>query len=170
MVRIPVFMLILAACIHAERFAVLVANSDGGSRFERLKYTENDIANMEKALTDFCGFDESRIYRLVDEDPDDLDEKINELKTVCGKSDEDHLVLFYYSGHAQEGRLLMGGEEYKLGRLREHMQSFPASMRIGILDACQSGSYTRLKGGKLAEPFLFEQESKTEGEVLLYRL
>jgi hypothetical protein len=41
-------------------------------------------------------------------------------------------------------------------------------MRIAIFDACQSGSFTRLKGGTLKAPFLFREGSKIKGQVVLY--
>jgi hypothetical protein len=54
-----------------------------------------------------------------------------------------------------------------MAALKQKFTGFPADIRIGIFDACQSGSFTRIKGGTLSEPFLFKDDGKTKGLVIL---
>jgi len=166
--RIALACMLMTAAAGAERYAVLVANSSAGPQYERLRYTGNDIRRMEHALTAYCGFDSSRIVRVVNAQPRELDRVLERLRDSLAAGRGGSVALFYYSGHAREGKLLMGSGEYDLTRLRAHLGAFPAAVRVGILDACQSGGYARLKGGALAEPFVFAPESRTEGEVILY--
>jgi hypothetical protein len=77
------------------------------------------------------------------------------------------LFLFYYSGHAEAACFKMGNTEFPLDSFKQELSSIPADIRIGIFDACQSGSFTRTKGGRLDEPFLFREDEKTKGQVLL---
>ena len=80
---------------------------------------------------------------------------------------KNNMLLFYYSGHADQASLKMGGHDIRSMSLKEKLTSFPSDIRIGIFDACQSGSFTRIKGGTLDEPFLFRDDGKTKGQVIL---
>ena len=80
---------------------------------------------------------------------------------------KDNMFLFYYSGHADQVSLKMGESDYPLVALKQKFTDFPSDIRIGIFDACQSGSFTRIKGGTLSEPFLFKDDGKTKGQVIL---
>ena len=55
--------------------------------------------------------------------------------------------VFYYSGHSDETGLLLAGVHLDYKRLRQLIDKVPAEVRIGILDSCSSGAFTRFKGG-----------------------
>lgn len=156
----------LPSVIEAARFAVLVGNSNGGSDVSELRYVKNDLASLSTILKEFCGFDNDHTILLQDKSPAELESALTELKKKISLS-EDNLLLFYYSGHADQGYLKMGSSRYPLQSLKDSFSSFPAAIRIGVFDACQSGSFTRLKGGSLSDPFLFKEDSKIKGQVIL---
>lgn len=162
---ILVLLLILNAA-HAARFALLVGNGSGGPDVSKLRYVKNDLTSLATILTDYCGFDKERIILLQDKSPDDLYSALANLRTQLPSS-EDNLLLFYYTGHADQNYLKMGTDRFPLQSLKDNFTSFPASIRIGVFDACQSGSFTRLKGGSLSEPFLFKDDGKIKGQVIL---
>jgi len=163
-------MILFCALQNAEaaRFALLVGNSTAQGNYAQLKYVQNDITSFKEILEGFCGFDKQHIVTLFNTTPDELDRSMNALadKMAAGSS-KDNMFLFYYSGHADQTSLKMGDSVYPLVALKKKFSDFPCDMRIGIFDACQSGSFTRIKGGTLSEPFLFKDDGKTRGQVIL---
>jgi hypothetical protein len=167
--RIFLSLLLCAACIQnacAERYAVLVGNSTASGNFSPLKYVENDLNLLQGILSDFCGFEKQHVVTLFNGAPADLDKLLSDAAAGMAKTGN-NMFLFYYSGHADQASLKMGAFEYPLASLKEKLTVFPSDIRIGIFDACQSGSFTYIKGGKLDEPFLFRDNGKTKGQVIL---
>ena len=156
----------LATLVHAERYALLAGNSEASGNYLELKYVKNDIASLKGILSDYCGFPAGNIVTVYNGTPADLSAA---LQSFCAKVNpsKGDLFLFYYSGHAEAACLKMGNSEYPLDSFKTAFAAIPSDIRIGIFDACQSGSFTRTKGGKLDEPFLFREEDKTKGQVLL---
>jgi hypothetical protein len=150
----------------AARFAILVGNSKGGLDVQELRYVKNDLQSLGIILKEHCGFDNEHILLLQDKTPKELEAVLSDLKSKLPAA-EDNLLFFYYSGHADQSSLKMGNEKYPLQSLKDSFSAFPVSIRIGVFDACQSGSFTRLKGGALSEPFLFKEDSKIKGQVIL---
>ncbi|MBD3421335.1 MAG: hypothetical protein GF398_14560 [Chitinivibrionales bacterium] len=163
-----VLILALSTGICAKRYAVLAGNAYGGRQHAMLKYVRNDLDEFQAILTEFCGFTSDDILTLYNKSPQDLATTLQQLAARLSTAEKDDLFLFYYSGHADKQRLMMGEQDFKLATLRTMLESSPARIRIAILDACQSGSVTRIKGGRLAEPFLFKEDEKIQGQVILY--
>ena len=63
------------------------------------------------------------------------------------------LLLVYYSGHAKDGALRLGGGTIPLDELRAALERAPADVRIGLLDSCRSGAIARTKGARPAPSF-----------------
>jgi hypothetical protein len=159
-------MLVFLHCAHAARYALLVGNSTALGNYAQLKYVQKDIMSVKEILSDFCGFDKQHIVTLYNGTPDDLERSLNGCAEQMAGT-KDNMFLFYYSGHADVSSLKMGAADYPLTTLKQKLSGFPSDMRIGIFDACQSGSFTRIKGGRLDEPFLFKDDGKTKGQVIL---
>jgi hypothetical protein len=153
-------------CAFGARYALLVGNSTAQGNYAQLKYVQNDIKSLKEILGDFCGFDKQHIVTLYNGTPEDLERSMNGLGEQMAGT-KDNMFLFYYSGHADVSSLKMGAADYPLATLKQKLSGFPSDMRIGIFDACQSGSFTRIKGGTLSEPFLFKDDGKTKGQVIL---
>jgi Caspase domain. len=167
--KTAILLILCAASFHyvcAERYAILVGNSTASGNFSPLKYVENDLNLLQGILGDFCGFEKQRVLTLYNGTPADLDKMLSEVAAGMSKTGN-NMFLFYYSGHADQANLKMGGSLYPLASLKEKLTAFPSDIRIGIFDACQSGSFTQIKGGTLDEPFLFRDDGKTKGQVIL---
>jgi hypothetical protein len=150
----------------AERYALLIGNSTATGNFATLKYVQNDLSSVQNILTGFCGFSKQHVTTLLDRSPTELEHALEETKSHLA-SRQGNLFLFYYSGHADANALKMGDADFSLAKLKESLSEVPADIRIGVFDACQSGSFTRIKGGTLSEPFLFRDDGKTKGQVFL---
>jgi hypothetical protein len=162
----PLIIIATVPCL-AARYALLAGNSMGGGKTERLQYVENDIVKLQKTLFELCGFDKQNILTVLNGTPGDLKSGFTLMSEKLEKEGGEGLFLFYYSGHADRENLKMGERVYSLADLKRDFSVFPANLRIAIFDACQSGMFTRLKGGKLAEPFLFKNDKRIQGQVIL---
>ncbi|MBN1307128.1 MAG: hypothetical protein JXA18_04370 [Chitinispirillaceae bacterium] len=160
------FISLLAGAASAARFALLVGNPHGGSDVAALKFVDNDLKAMGTTLSGYCGFQKEHIVSIVGKGPYEVDEAFGRLRRMLPEGEE-NLLLLYYTGHADRENLKMGEMRFPITEMKRRFSAFPASIRIGIFDACQSGSFTRLKGGKLAAPFLFKDMEKIKGEVIL---
>ncbi len=164
--RALVIIIILTASVHAARYAVLAGNSNGGPGFTALKYVRKDLESVKLILIDHCSFSSENILVLYNKTQREIDNGIDSIQSKL-QADSNDLFLFYYSGHADAQSLKLVKSEFPLQRFRERFASMDANIRIGIFDACQSGSFTRLKGGQLAEPFLVDNNERIEGQVIL---
>ena len=140
-----------------HRFALVVGANDGGSDRERLRYAGTDAVALSSVMSDLGGV--ARADRLVLADPtaEQLREAFVRLRKMVerARSQGDRVqFLFYYSGHSDERGLLLGGVVMSYRELRALVDAVPADVRLGVLDACASGAFTRLKGGRKQPSFL----------------
>ncbi len=76
-------------------------------------------------------------------------------------------LVFYYSGHSDEEGLLLGDERISYQELRAFIHEAPADLSLAILDSCESGAFTRHKGGARRAPFLLDASIDTHGHAFL---
>ena len=76
-------------------------------------------------------------------------------------------LVFYYSGHSDEEGLLLGSERISYQELRAFIHEAPADLSLAILDSCESGAFTRHKGGARRAPFLLDASIDTHGHAFL---
>ena len=61
----------------------------------------------------------------------------------------------------------LGGERISYQELRAFIHEAPADLSLAILDSCESGAFTRHKGGARRAPFLLDASSDTHGHAFL---
>ena len=77
-------------------------------------------------------------------------------------------IVFYYSGHGDDSALHLGSTQFLHDDLRRWLDNSGAKVQIAMLDACQSGSAVRTKGGTRGPSFGFAVEvERTEGTAIL---
>jgi hypothetical protein len=96
-----------------------------------------------------------------------ITKRVTEARRIAGANAARTEVVVYYSGHADEKGLLLGEDRYSYVSLRDRLDQIPADVRIAVLDACASGAFTRIKGGKARPPFLVDQSTSTRGHAFL---
>lgn len=153
-----------------HRFALFVGANDGGGDRERLLYAGSDVQAVAKALADLGGVEADD--RIILEDPSAaaLERGFAEISKRIEKSaaaGERIQFIFYYSGHSDESGLLLGGVHVDYKSLRSAIDRVPADVRIGILDSCSSGAFTRFKGGSKRAPFLVGSAAEVRGHAFL---
>jgi len=166
-----------AAPVHAttaspvlRRFALVISSNSGSSVSQRLRYAGRDAETVADVLRQLGGVDQVDLALLSEPDTraldaafDDLSERVR-LERERGRRVE---LMVYYSGHADETGILIGGAHYDYGRLRQRIRDVPADVHIAILDSCASGSFTRIKGGAKLPPFLADSSNQVEGFAFL---
>ena len=95
---------------------------------------------------------------------DELAARVGEARSAKARTE----VVFYYSGHSDEGGLLLpGGDRLSYAALRSRLDGVAAEVRIAVLDSCASGAMTRSKGGVPRPSFLVDQSSQLVGHAFL---
>ncbi|MFT7519408.1 MAG: hypothetical protein ACI9MC_001549 [Kiritimatiellia bacterium] len=147
------------------RHALIVGVNDGGGVLDPLRYAERDAERFARVLTDLGGFEEERVTVIYQPDAWLLQQALAH-HAALSAAHEDDLFVFYYSGHADARGLRLGQDLYHYETLRHDMGQVDASARVGVLDACRSGSIIRFKGARVSESIFGQQERlAASGEV-----
>lgn len=148
------------------RHALVVGANDGGGILEALRYAESDAERVANVLVELGDFDEHLVTVLYRPTQEELRRALAHHASV-GEAYDDDLFLFYYSGHADGAGLRLGDERYYFEALKHDLRVIPSDVRLGILDACRSGSITRSKGAAVTESLFGVEGSAIEGEAWL---
>ena len=164
----------VAGPAHAapQRFAVLLAAHDGGEDLPKLRYAGRDAARLADVLVDVGGFARADILSVVDGDADVVRDMLAALRRRVEETKargNEAIVVVYYSGHAQDGRLRLGRDTFAMSELRALLEDSGADVRLAFVDACGAGAMTRDKGATLAAPFVVRVDDalQTTGQVII---
>jgi len=136
-----------------ERFAVLIGANTGWANDRPLRYAERDAERMREVLVEQGGFPLDRVVVLRDPDTEEVRGRLQELTGMLERLGRKSLVVFYYSGHADERHLHLRGKPLSHAEVYRLLQGLAATVKVGVLDACRSGSILGAKGGRAAAQF-----------------
>lgn len=161
-----------AAAAGQRRFALVIGNDLGGEDTRALAYATEDARKFHAVLTELGGVNPADALVVENRGADDVRLALLDLerRMIAAHAAGDQTVLFvYYSGHAKDGELRLGGTRLPLEELRRRLAASSADIRVGILDSCRSGAVTRSKGVRRAPAFDVEAEAAeaTRGLVML---
>jgi hypothetical protein len=165
---------VLAACLaagwllpavahaHVERFAVLIGNNRGEDHETPLRYAESDASRMYDVLRDLGSFEPMNMVLLKNENAETARKTLiafnDRIRSAVALPNTQAVLLVYYSGHADEDSLHLGKTRLAVSELAQLARGSAANFRLVVLDACRSGALTRVKGGKVAAPFVLPDE------------
>lgn len=158
------------AAAEVRRLVLAAGANNGGVDRELLRYAVSDAEHFVEVLQEMGGLDPADVVLL--RDPDlaafeqglaDLGRRVQAARRWGGRLE----VLLYYSGHADEEGLLLAGDHLGYQQLLDSLKTTEAAVRIAVLDACNSGSITRIKGGKPQPPFLVDESFDMRGYAFL---
>lgn len=139
-------------------YAVVVGSSHGGQGQEDLDFAHRDARTVGDVLTELGGYEEGKVTVLLDPKKEELLAALGgigeKLEGHAGRG-EQSVFVFYYSGHARAHALSMGEEELPLAVLRRRLVNLPSTVTIAVLDACQSGAISQIKGAEPAADFSY---------------
>ena len=158
--------LALPAYSAQVRHAVVIGANDGGGVLEPLRYAETDAERVGSMLVELGDFDEQLVTVLFRPSESELRAAMARHAAIAETYDDD-LFLFYYSGHADAQGLRLGDDRFWFETLKHDLAAIQSDVRIGILDACRSGTITRLKGAAVTESLFGVEGTVAEGEAWL---
>jgi hypothetical protein len=153
-----------------RRFALVIGSNNGGTVREQLRYAGHDAETIADVLRQLGGVNQLDLSLLSEHDTREVDRAFDALSArvraerMRGQRVE---LVVYYSGHADESGILVGGAHYDYARLRQRIRDVPADVHIAIVDSCASGSFTRMKGGARMPPFLRDSSNQVSGFAFL---
>jgi hypothetical protein len=159
-----------AASTPLRRFALVIGSNNGGTVREKLRFAGRDAQNIADVLRQLGGVSQVDLDLLSEPGMQDIDRAFNALSArIRSERKRGQRVEFvvYYSGHADESGILLGGAHYEYARLRQRIREVPADVHIAIVDSCASGSFTRMKGGARMPPFLHDKSNQVQGFAFL---
>lgn len=152
-----------------KRIAVVIGANDPAPGRQALRYAHTDAQRMADVLVRVGKFERADVQTLLDPKPADLLAAVDKAAAAAKGASGDALFVFYYSGHSDGQSVYPHGEALGLADLRDRLAKSGARIRIGILDTCRGGSWTRAKGftvGPALDP-VDVLNVATEGTALL---
>ncbi|MDQ3264322.1 MAG: caspase family protein [Myxococcota bacterium] len=134
-----------------ERFAVVVGNNRGGEGRSPLWYAERDAERMSRALTELGDFPERNVRLIRGAGADQVRAGVRELEAAIGQArlrGGRAMLVFYFSGHADADALELGADRLRYAELRKLIQASTADIKVAVVDACQAGGLTQVKGAR----------------------
>ena len=145
--------------VHAEtRFALLVGHNLGHANEVALRWAEEDARRMRRLLVDIGNVDADRAVLLRGPSRTDVAEAITRLQGAVAEAErrgEHTVVLFYYSGHADDAALHLALEAVPVAELDGALRGLGADTVVAIVDACRNDRTPRSqsKGAARAPAF-----------------
>jgi hypothetical protein len=137
-----------AQALPPETWVVAFANNHGEPGEVTLRYAERDAQQLVEALQSQGEVEPRRTVLIPDASADAVRQTLLEVNARIRErsgSGPTALVVFY-SGHADADALHLDGTQLRMEELRALVQGSPAAMRLLVVDACRSGTVTRVKG------------------------
>jgi hypothetical protein len=133
----------------AARFAVVAGVNEGAPGRPKLWFAEKDAERFRRALVELGGFDPERVTLVPAPRADAFRDVLaaTEAKIAAARArGEQALLVVYYSGHAGPGGLEFGDTKVGFDELRALVSASAAETRIVVVDACEAGALTQVKG------------------------
>jgi hypothetical protein len=153
-------------------YALLVGSNPGGEGQARLRYAEEDARRMAALLDELSGVPSGNSRVLLGPSRDQVVAALSDMQQqleVHRARGEQAQFVFYYSGHARANAIHLGTEELALGELRSRVLGLPTTLTLIVLDACQSGAFSKIKGSEPAAEFSYNSVARlqTEGVAVM---
>jgi hypothetical protein len=137
------------AAAEAHSYALVIGANRGGSGQAPLQYAQRDAQHFASLLVELGRTPSEHVTLLLDPAPAQIAGALQQLRTrlsVHAQAGEHAKLLFFYSGHARARSLSLAAGELPLDALREALLALPSTLTVAILDACQSGAISNIKG------------------------
>ncbi|MBN2529936.1 MAG: caspase family protein [Deltaproteobacteria bacterium] len=132
-----------------EAYGLLIGSNRAGTDQAPLAYAHRDARRMAATLNEVAGFKKENLEILLDPDKGSVESAIDTFESILqekARVDEKTVFLFYYSGHARTTGLNLGADDFSLSELKDRLRKLPATVTVVLLDACQTGAISNVKG------------------------
>ena len=141
------------AFAESNRFALVIGANAGDADEVTLRYAESDADRVAGVLRTLGAFPPENVVTLNDSRASEVRRALISLNARVRALSGESLMIVYYSGHADADALHLGGTRMPMNELRDLVTGSAASARVLVLDACRSGTITRVKGGTRGPAF-----------------
>jgi hypothetical protein len=138
-----------ASLAASDRYAVVAGTNEGARGRPKLWFAEKDAERFHRALHELGGFEEERVTRVLGPRAGAFRDALaaTEARIAAARArGERALLVVYFSGHAGQGGLEFGPDRVSYDELRAAMAASSADARVVIVDACEAGALTQVKG------------------------
>jgi hypothetical protein len=142
------------ARVHS--YALVIGSNHGGEGQGELAFAGKDADDVAAVLRELGRIPAEHIERLKDPTPAQVEATLAKLRgqlEAHAAAGERAQLLFYYSGHARASSLSLGAQELPLSELRASLLALPSTLTVVVLDACQSGAFSGVKGAAASADF-----------------
>jgi hypothetical protein len=144
-------------------YALIIGSNAAGDGQQELRYAEHDAQAVADLLRDVGGYPAKNLFIALHPDRGRLLATVATLREQLRdhqRRGEQTRVFLYYSGHARANALTIGREEIPLSELRQEILALPSTLTIVVIDACQSGAFSRIKGAEPTADFSFNSVAR----------
>ncbi|HVH44523.1 MAG TPA: caspase family protein, partial [Labilithrix sp.] len=137
-------------------YGIFVGHNQGGPGQSKLRYAEGDAKLAADTLRDLGRYGTADMRVLTAPSPSEVLTAIDVVTARLRehqKRGEQAVLIFYFSGHAKANALDLADKELDLSVLRDRLRGAPSTLTLVVLDACQSGAFSRTKGVEAAKDF-----------------
>jgi hypothetical protein len=152
--------LLAAQAVAAEpaRFAVVAASNEGAPGRPKLWFAEKDADRFGGVLAELGGFPVDRVAVVKGSRAGAFRDAlaVTEAKVAAARArGERPLLVVYYSGHAGLGGLEFASDRVSYDELKGLVAASSAEAKVVIVDACEAGALTQVKGAKVVHAIDF---------------
>ncbi len=153
--RLLVSLLLLAllapsgAAASWVRYAVVAGNNRGLAREEALRFAEEDARRVSTLMRSSGGVPSERLVLQTGASKEAFTKAVRGFEGSMRRhaAAGDRTLLFvYFSGHSDGKHLQLGDELLPFKEVRELVGKSPATLKVLVVDSCQSGGLTGIKG------------------------
>jgi len=150
---------------HVATYALVIGSNAGGPGQQLLRFAEDDARKVGAVLTELGGYQADSVDVIVHPTPALVRDRlvaIGQRVAADLAAGRQARLFFYYSGHARSNAIDLGTEELPLEELRARLFAVPATLTVVVLDACQSGAFSRIKGAAPAADFSYSSRQRLD--------
>jgi uncharacterized caspase-like protein len=151
-----------SSAAQERRVAVVIGNNVGAPAEPPLQFAQRDALRVAQVLTELGFVAQSDLMLVLDGDADTVRAALDraELRDAT-------MLIIYYSGHADDAALHLGGTQLPWDELRDRTKRSSAVLRLAVVDACQAGNLITAKGLLRVPTTTMASESRHRGTALL---
>ena len=155
--------------VPLRRAAIIVGANAAATGRKPLRFAHRDATEVAAVLNSVGGFSPEETHLLLDPTPKHLLSVVDRELARLSEQEGPTMLVFYYSGHADERSLFPSGQPLLFDAIRKRLDTSSVGVRIGIIDTCRGGGWTGTRGLEDAEPFEVQLpfDLSSEGSVLI---
>ncbi|HVE81218.1 MAG TPA: caspase family protein [Myxococcales bacterium] len=152
----------------SRRWALVIGEDQGLSGEETLHYARSDALRVLAALRAVGLVDGGSEATVIGGDAGAVRAALAALgRRLAQEATRADWLTVYVSAHAGSGSLHLRGTELPLSELLDFLRASPVGVGLLVVDSCQAGSLTRVKGLRPAGPPVRVALADLEGRIVI---